>query len=157
MTITVHCLREHKVCLAVHSGRITPQDLLDHVRTVNADDVAATGTWITYFDDSVDVSDVTIDALIAAKRLVTERTPAPLKGGRLRSALVCSSRKNLPYVGLALAHNRADPDYPADAAAVPSLKQACDRLGLDERARLAMEAIVARTQREDARPAAPPR
>lgn len=152
MSIRLHWLREHGVSLTVYSGKITREMLLEHVRAMDPKGAPTARCWITYFDDSVDVSDVDLAAQIEARELVAAKFREGRGEARLRTALVCRSRLNRPNLSLWQACTRADPSHPIDAQLFESLKEACDWLELDPDARRR----VAAAGRAEAVPAAKP-
>jgi len=154
MSIRLYWLREHGVSLTVYSGKITPQMLLEHIRAIDPEGAPTARGWITYYDDTVDVSEIGLDAQIEARDLVAAKFREGRGEARLRTALVCRSRLNRPNLSLWQACTRAAPGHPIDAELFESLREACDWLGLDADARRRVAAIA--EGRAEAVPAAMP-
>ena len=142
MSIRLHWLREHGVSLTIYSGKITPEMLLEHVHAMDPGGAPTARCWITYFDDSVDVSDVELGVQIDVRDLVAAKFREGRGEARLRTALVCRSRTNRPSLSLWQACTRTDPSHPMDSRLFESLKEACDWLELDADARRQVAAVA---------------
>jgi hypothetical protein len=154
MGVRLHWLPEYGVGMTVYSGKITPQMLFDHVSGIDPRRAPTPRCWITYLDDSVDVSDVDLAAQLQIRDLAGAKFRESRREARLQCAMVCRSRLNRPHLSLWQACTREDPDHRSDSQLFESLKEACDWLDLDGEARRQVAALA--EGRAEAVPAAKP-
>lgn len=128
--------------LTAYFGKITPEMLVEHVRRVDPKSTSTLRCWITYLDDTVDVSEVDLTAQLQVRELASAKFRESGREARLRTALVCRSRLNRPHLSLWQACTRADPNHLFDSQLFESLKEACDWLELDADAWRRLAAIV---------------
>lgn len=142
MSIRVTQLPDYGVNLTVYAGRITRDEVLEHYRGLNAADAACATRWISYFDPSVDLSELDPSNFPELKRVLTAKL-VEIYGGRIvTAAMVCDSRVNQPMLSFWRSYTASDAEHPADPGLFSSLKAACDWLGLSADAREAVGAAV---------------
>jgi hypothetical protein len=142
MSIRVTRLPEHGVNLTVYSGRLTREVLLAHYRGLNAADAANASRWISYFDPSVDLSEIDFAVFPELKRVLTAKLVEIYGGRRLTAAIVCDSRVNQPILSFWRSYTGSDAEHPADPELFSCLKGACDFLGLPDAAREGLAAGI---------------
>lgn len=142
MVVHVTRLDDYGVNLTVYSGRITLEDALAHYRSLPASH-AINPRWISYFDPSADLSELSVAAFPEMKRALGAKLVEIYGDRPVKAAMVCDSRLNHPIISMWRSFLSGGAGQPAAPGLFSSLKAACEWLGLPEAARDALAAAVA--------------
>lgn len=141
-------LPAHKLTLAIYTGRISREALLDYYREVNPEDPASAAASITYIDPDADMSGLDLAAFTELKRILAPKVKVLAQTPGFHCIIVCNSAQCDAIVRFWRAYLVRDSSYATPPIFFPDVLQACKWLELPQSACDAAEAAI-RAQRAE--------
>ena len=151
MALQLKRFPEFGVELHIRRGVSTSEELLQYFRSLGPADALR---WIYYYDETADTSGVKLGHIPELKRIIAAKQEELFGDRPPPSAVVDGSGVNRPFFDFWISFAATGDRHPTPPLVFPTLRQACERLGLPDAAREALERAVAAPHDDDRRDAA---